>query len=50
MKITILDAATLGDDLSMDVFEEIGNTEVFDMTSEEDVSEKNSSRCSVDAE
>ena len=40
MKITILDAATLGDDLSMDVFEEIGNTEVFDMTSEEDVSER----------
>ena len=33
MKITILDAATLGDDISLDIFAEIGETEVFQTTS-----------------
>lgn len=40
MKITILDAATLGNDLSMDIFEEIGDTQVYDMTPPESVAER----------
>lgn len=40
MKITVLDAATLGDDISLDIFSEMGETEIFDITPPECVAER----------
>ncbi len=39
MKITILDAATLGADMKFDIFEELGETVVFQTTAKEQVAE-----------
>ena len=40
MKITILDAATLGADMKFDMFEELGETVVFQTTQENQVPER----------
>lgn len=40
MKITVLDAKTLGDDLNFDVLKELGEVECFDLTAPEEISER----------
>ncbi len=40
MKITILDTSTLGDDLSLDLFDEFGEVEKYNRTTPEQVSER----------
>lgn len=40
MKITILDTSTLGDDLSLDLFDEFGKVEKYDRTTPEQISER----------
>ncbi|MBQ9132676.1 MAG: hydroxyacid dehydrogenase, partial [Clostridia bacterium] len=39
MRITVLDAATLGDDLSMSLLEEFGEVTVYQSTSAEEVAD-----------
>ncbi len=40
MKISILDAATLGDDISFEVFRSVGDVEVYAMTSPQEVAQR----------
>ncbi len=40
MKITVLDAKTLGDDISLELFNELGNVEVFPLTEREKIAER----------
>ena len=40
MKISILDAATLGEDLSLEVFKQYGEVTVYDVTRQEQVEER----------
>ena len=40
MKIAVLDVATLGDDLSLDVIKSLGHVTFYDITRQEDVVER----------
>lgn len=40
LKISILDAATLGNDMDLSIFNEAGDTEIFPLTAAEEVSER----------
>ncbi len=40
MKITILDTSTLGEDLSLDLFDKLGEVEKYDKTTQKEVSER----------
>lgn len=40
MKITVLDAKTLGDDISLELFNELGNVEVFQLTERDKIAER----------
>lgn len=40
MKITVLDSGTLGDDIILDMIKEVGETEVFEKTSQDEVAKR----------
>lgn len=40
MRVTVLDAATLGEDISLSIFEEIGDLTVYDTTTQEELAER----------